>query len=141
MSFWKKVKKDLTKGIKSGLGLGKRGKSSRGAKKSDSITRAMDRRPQIAKRKEKLEKALLELGRRIHSLKGQVKNPLDDKKVKEIFSAIKELEQRAIIVRPKRKSPPRKATKKTGKKTAKKKTTKKKTARKKTAKKARRRKS
>ncbi|HAK58823.1 MAG TPA: hypothetical protein DCO77_00340 [Nitrospiraceae bacterium] len=140
MSFWKKVKKDFSKGIKSGLGLGKGRKSSRGKKTSDSITRAMDRRPQIAKRKEKLEKAFLELGRRIHSLKGQAKNPLDDKKVKEIFSAIKELEQRVIIVKPKRKSSPRKATKKAGKKTARKKVTKKKAARKKTAKKARRRK-
>ena len=123
MSLWKKVKRDVEEGIKKSLEFVK--KESKAEKiRAEKRARAVERQPQLSRRKDKMQKELCELGSRVYALRGQRKNPLEDKKVGEIIARIKTIEQAAIVVAPKRK-PAAKKTAKKAKKKAKKKTAKK----------------
>ena len=115
MGLWKKVKRDVEEGIKKSLEFVK--KESKAEKiRTEKRARAVERQPQLSRRKDKMQKEFCELGSRVYALRGQRNNPLEDKKVREIVARIKTIEQEAIVVAPKRKSAAKKTAKKAKKK-------------------------
>ena len=118
MSLWKKVKRDVEEGIKKSLEFVK--KESQAEKiRAEKRARAVERQPQLSRRKDKMQKEFCELGSRVYALRGQRNNPLEDKKVKEIIARLKTIEQAAIVVAPKRKPAAKRTAKKTKKKSKK----------------------
>lgn len=108
MNFWEKVKKDIQKGVKEGIGIVKEGAIAVKVKAGE-LTEEGKRRYKIFELKTKVQRELSELGGRVYDLSSKVKNPMLDKKVKAIVARVKKLEARVTKLEGK-KVAPRKAT-------------------------------
>ncbi len=93
MDLWNKVKSDIQKGIKEGVGLVKEGVSVV-KDKAEELTEEGKKKFRIFELKTKVQKEISELGGRVYDLRTKTKNPMSDSKVKAIISRIKKIEAR-----------------------------------------------
>ncbi len=91
MDFWEKVKADIRKGIREGVGLVKEG-AAVVKEKAEELTEEGKKRLRILDLKMKAEGQLSELGGRVYAISPEKKNPASDSKVKAIIARIKKLE-------------------------------------------------
>ena len=91
MDFWERVKKDLQRGIKEGIGIVKEGVTIVKAKAGE-LTEEGKKRLKIFELKTKVQREISELGGKVYDLSAKAKNPLLDSKVKAVISRIKKLE-------------------------------------------------
>jgi peptidoglycan hydrolase CwlO-like protein len=91
MNFWEKVKKDIRKGIKEGIGIVKEG-ATVVREKAEELTEEGKKRIKIFDLKTKVQKEISELGGKVYDLSSKVKNPMLDSKVKAAVARIKKLE-------------------------------------------------
>jgi hypothetical protein len=93
MDFWDKIKVDIQKGIREGVGLVKEGVSVvRDA--AEELTEEGKKKLRIFELKTKVQKEISELGGRVYDLRTKTKNPMSDSKVKAILSRIEKIEAR-----------------------------------------------
>jgi hypothetical protein len=91
MDFWDKIKVDIQKGIREGVGLVKEGVSVvRDA--AEELTEEGKKKLRIFELKTKVQKEISELGGRVYDLRTKTKNPMSDSKVKAILSRIEKIE-------------------------------------------------
>ena len=114
MDFWEKIKSDIQKGIKEGIGIVKEG-AIVVRTKAEEITEEGKKRLKVFELKTKVQRDLSELGGKVYSLSAKGKNPLLDSKVKAVITRVKKAEARIVTLEGK---------KVTSGKTAKKRTTK-----------------
>jgi hypothetical protein len=93
MDFWEKVKRDIQKGIKEGIGIVKEGVTVARAK-AEELTEEGKRRLELFKLQTKVEREISELGGKVYELSSGQKNPLHDRNVKTMVGRIKKLETR-----------------------------------------------
>lgn len=91
MDFWEKIKSDIQKGIKEGIGMVKEGVTVAKAK-AEELTEEGKRRLKIFELKTKVQREISELGGKVYDLSEKIKNPMLDRKVKTIITRIKKLE-------------------------------------------------
>jgi peptidoglycan hydrolase CwlO-like protein len=91
MDFWERVKKDLQRGIKDGIGIVKEGVTIVKAKAGE-LTEEGKKRLKIFELKTKVQREISELGGKVYDLSSKAKNPLFDRKVKAVIARIKKLE-------------------------------------------------
>jgi len=91
MDFWNKIKTDIRKSIKEGVGLVKEG-ASVVMEKAEELTEEGKKRLKLFELKTKVEREISELGGRVYDIRSTVKNPMADGKVKAIIARIKKLE-------------------------------------------------
>lgn len=93
MDFWEKIRIDIQKGIKEGVGLVKEGVSVvRGA--AEELTEEGQKKLRLFGLKTKVHQEISELGGRVYDLRKKTKNPMSDSKVKAILSRIERIEAR-----------------------------------------------
>lgn len=113
MDFWNKVKADIQKGIKEGVGLLKEGVSAV-KEKAGELTEEGKKQLKLFELKTKVQKEISELGGRVYDIKATAKNPMLDGKVKAIISRIKKLETQIVnFEKPKKEATKKAASKKT----------------------------
>jgi hypothetical protein len=91
MDFWEKVKRDIRKGIKEGIGIVSEGVTVV-RQKADELTEEGKRRLKLFELQTKVQRETAELGGRVYDLSSKKKNPMLDSKVKAVVSRIKKLE-------------------------------------------------
>ena len=91
MDFWEKIKNDIQKGIKEGIGMVKEGVTVAKAK-AEGLTEEGKRRLKIFELKTKVHREISELGGRVYDLSEKLKNPMLDRKVKAVIARIKKFE-------------------------------------------------
>jgi peptidoglycan hydrolase CwlO-like protein len=111
MNFWEKIKKDIRKGIKEGIGIVKEG-ATVVREKAEELTEEGKKRIKIFDLKTKVQKEISELGGKIYDLSSKVKNPMLDSKVKSAVARIKKLETQIAGLEGKIKIVPKKAARK-----------------------------
>jgi len=93
MDFWDKIKVDIQKGIKEGVGLVREGVSVvRDA--AEELSEEGKKKLRLFELKTKVQKEISELGGRVYDLRTKTKNPMSDSKVKAILSRIEKIEAR-----------------------------------------------
>jgi peptidoglycan hydrolase CwlO-like protein len=95
MDFWEKIKSDIQKGIKEGIGIVKEGVTVV-KEKAEEISGEGKRRLKIFELKTKVQREISDLGGRVYALSAKVKNPMLDKKVTAVLSRIKKLESQIM---------------------------------------------
>jgi hypothetical protein len=93
MDFWDKVKSDIQKGIKEGVGFVKEGVSVV-REKAEELTEEGKKRLSVFELKTKVHREISELGGRVYDIRVKVKNPMSDSRVKAIISRVKKLEDK-----------------------------------------------
>jgi len=123
MSFWGKIKKDIQKGFQEGMLLAKEGVTVVKEKVGD-LTEEGKKKYKLYALKARVQKEIAELGGKIYELSSKVRNPMTDKKVKDIVAKIKKLEDQILTLEGKIKkvTPKKAATRKTTRKTTTRKT-------------------
>ncbi len=123
MSFWSKIKKDIQRGFQEGMLLAKEG-ATVVKEKVGEMTEEGKKKYKLYALKARVQKEVTELGGKIYELSSKVRNPMTDKKVKEIVGKIKKLEDQILTLEGKIKKAATKkaATRKTTRKTTTKKT-------------------
>lgn len=91
MDFWEKVKKDIQRGVREGIGVVREGAIAV-KEKAEELTEEGKRQYKIYALKTKVQKEIAELGGRVYDLSSKVKNPMLDRKVEAILSRVKKLE-------------------------------------------------
>jgi hypothetical protein len=91
MDFWEKVKRDIQKGIKEGIGIVSEGVTVV-KEKAGELTEEGKRRLKLFELQTKVQKETAELGGKVYDLSSKMKNPMLDSKVKAVVSRIKKLE-------------------------------------------------
>lgn len=91
MDFWNKIKSDIRKGLKEGLGLVREG-ASVVMEKAEELTEEGKKRLKLFELKTRVEREISELGGRVYDIRSAVKNPMTDSKVKAIIARTKKLE-------------------------------------------------
>jgi len=91
MEFWEKVKRDIQKGIKEGIGMVSEGVTVV-RQKADQLTEEGKRRLKLFELQTKVQKETAELGGRVYDLSSKKKNPMLDSKVKAVVSRLNKLE-------------------------------------------------
>lgn len=134
MSFWTKIKKDIQKGFQDGILLVKEG-AAVVKEKAEVMTEEGKKRYKLYALKAKVQKEISDLGGKIYELSSRMRNPMGDKKVKDIIGKIKKLEMQILKIEGKEKEAKKAPARKTASKkvTAKKKTTTRKTTTRKVA--------
>jgi len=93
MDFWDKIKVDIQKGIKEGVGLVREGVSVvRDA--AEELSEEGKKKLRLFELKTKVQKEISGLGGRVYDLRTKTKNPMSDSKVKAILSRIEKIEAR-----------------------------------------------
>ena len=93
MDFWDKIKVDIQKGIKEGVGLVREGVSVvRDA--AEELSEEGNKKLRLFELKTKVQKEISGLGGRVYDLRTKTKNPMSDSKVKAILSRIEKIEAR-----------------------------------------------
>jgi hypothetical protein len=93
MEFWDKIKVDIQKGIREGIGLVKEGVSVvRDA--AEELTEEGKKKLRMFELKTKVQREISELGGRVYAMRTKTKNPMSDSKVKAILSRIVKIEAR-----------------------------------------------
>ena len=111
MNFWDKVKADIQRGVKEGVGLVREGVAVV-REKAEEITEEGKKRLRIFDLQTKVQKEIMELGGKVYDLRAKVKNPMMDKKVQAIIGRIKKLEAKILKLEGSQKGPAKKATRK-----------------------------
>ncbi len=109
MDFWEKIKNDVQKGIKEGIGMVKEGVTVVKAK-AEELTEEGKRRLKIFELKTKVHREISELGGKVYDLKEKLKNPMLDKKIRAIIARIKKLEAQIAKLEGRQKGTSRKKT-------------------------------
>jgi len=91
MDFRERVKKDLQRRIKGGIGIVKEGVTIVKAKAGE-LTKEGKKRLKLFELKTKVRREISELGGKVYDLSAKPKNPLLDSKVKAIIARIRKLE-------------------------------------------------
>lgn len=91
MDFWNKIKSDVRRGIKEGVGLMREGASVM-MEKAEELTEEGRKKLKLFELKTRVEREISELGGRVYDIKSTVKNPMTDSKVKAIIARTKKLE-------------------------------------------------
>lgn len=91
MDFWEKVKKDIQKGIREGIGIVQEGVTVV-KEKAGELTEEGKKRLRIFDLKTKVQREISELGGHVYDLSSRVRNPMVNAKVKAVVSRIKKLE-------------------------------------------------
>lgn len=91
MDFWKKIKSDIQKGLKEGVGIVKEGVTVV-REKAEELSVEGKRRLKIFELQTKVQREIAELGGKVYDLSSKMRNPLLDKKVKAILTRVKKLE-------------------------------------------------
>jgi hypothetical protein len=93
MSFWQRIKKDLEKGVKSGVSIIKEG--AQGAKeKVEELSEEAKIQYEISVLESKVHTWMTELGGRVYEVSHSLKNPMLDTKVKMMVTRISKLQAR-----------------------------------------------
>ena len=114
MDFWEKVKNDIQKGIKEGIGIVKEGAIVVRAKAGE-LTEEGKKRLKVFELKTKVERDLSELGGKVYALSAKGKNPLLDSKVNAVITRVKKAEARIAVLEGKKAARRKTAGKKTAK--------------------------
>ena len=93
MDFWEKIKSDIQKGIKEGIGIVKEG-AIVVRTKAEELTEEGKKRLKVFELKTKVQKDLSELGGKVYALNAKGKNPLLDSKIKAVIARVKKAEAR-----------------------------------------------
>jgi hypothetical protein len=107
MDFWEKVKKDIQKGIKEGIGIVSEGVTVVKAK-ADELTEEGKRRLKLFELQTKVQKETAELGGKVYDLSSKLKNPMLDSRVKAVVSRIRKLETQMTKLEGRKKASPAK---------------------------------
>jgi len=91
MDFWEKVKRDIQKGIKEGIGIVSEGVTVV-KEKAGELTEEGKKRLKLFELQTRVQKETAELGGKVYDLSSKLKNPMMDSKVKAVVSRIKKLE-------------------------------------------------
>jgi hypothetical protein len=97
MDFWQKIKSDVRKGIKEGIGIVREGVTVVKTKAGE-LTDEGKRQLRIYELKTKVQREIAELGGKIYSLSSKMKNPMLDNKVKAVMTRIKKLEAQILKI-------------------------------------------
>jgi hypothetical protein len=111
MDFWQKIKNDIQKGIREGVGIVREGVTVAKAK-AEELTEEGKRRLKIFELKTKVQREISELGGRVYAVSDKLKNPMLDKKAKAVIARIRKLEAQIAKLEGKKKAAFRKATRK-----------------------------
>jgi hypothetical protein len=93
MDFWEKIKSDIQKGIKDGIGIVKEG-AIVVKTKAEELTEEGKKRLKVFELKTKVQRDLSELGGKVYALSAKGKNPLFDSKVKAVITRVNKAEAR-----------------------------------------------
>lgn len=114
MTFWDKIKKDLSKGIKEGMAAMKEG-AEYVKVKAGELTEEGKRRVDLFELKSKVQRDFEALGGQVYHLHTQKKQPMNDAKVKAVLNRIRKLESKiARLEKPGGSRPSAKRKKATG---------------------------
>lgn len=91
MEFWDKIKIDIQKGLKEGIGMVREGVTVV-REKAEELTEEGKKRLKLFELKTKVQREVSELGGRVYAIGSKVKNPMVDKKVNAIVARIKKIE-------------------------------------------------
>ncbi len=97
MDFWQKIKSDVQKGIKEGIGIVREGVTVVKTKAGE-LTEEGKRQLKIFELKTKVQKEIAELGGKVYSISAKMKNPMLDNKVKAVMTRIKKLEAKLVKI-------------------------------------------
>ena len=105
MDFWEKVKRDIRKGIKEGIGIVSEGVTVV-REKAGELTEEGKKRLKLFDLQTRVQKETAELGGRVYDLSSRVKNPMMDGKVKTVITRIRKLETQIARLEGKKKATP-----------------------------------
>jgi hypothetical protein len=91
MDFWEKIKGDIQKGIREGIGIVKEG-AIVVRTKAEELTEEGKKRLKVFELKTKVQRDLSELGGKVYALSAKEKNPLLDKRVKAVMDRVRKVE-------------------------------------------------
>lgn len=114
MDFWEKIKSDIQKGIREGIGIVKEGAIVVRAK-AEELTEEGKKRLKVFELKTKVQRDLSELGGKVYAISAKGKNPLLDSKVKALITRVKKAEARIVTLEGKKAASVKAAKKKTAK--------------------------
>lgn len=97
MDFWQKIKSDVRKGIKEGIGIVREGVTVVKTKAGE-LTDEGKRQLRIYELKTKVQREIAELGGKVYSVSSKMKNPMLDNKVKAVMARIKKLEAQILKI-------------------------------------------
>jgi hypothetical protein len=97
MDFWQKIKSDVRKGIKEGIGIVREGVTVVKTKAGE-LTEEGKRQLKIYELKTKVQREIAELGGKVYSVSSKMKNPMLDNKVKAVMARIKKLEAQILKI-------------------------------------------
>ncbi len=93
MTFWDKVKKDVSKGVKEGMAAMKEG-AEYVKVKAGELTDEGKRRMELFELKSKVQRDFEALGGQVYHLHTQKKQPMTDAKVKTVLNRIRKFESK-----------------------------------------------
>lgn len=111
MDFWQKIKSDVQKGIKEGIGIVREGVTVVKTKAGE-LTDEGKRQLKIYELKTKVQREIAELGGKVYSISSKMKNPMLDSRVKAVMGRIKKLEAQIVKIEDAKKKAPRRTAKK-----------------------------
>jgi len=114
MDFWEKIKSDIQKGIKEGIGIVKEG-AIVVRTKAEELTEEGKKRLKVFELKTKVQRDLSELGGKVYALSAKGKNPFLDSKVKAVIARVKKAEARIVTLERKKAASGKTAKKRTAK--------------------------
>ena len=114
MDFWEKIKSDIQKGIREGIGIVKEG-AIVVRTKAEELTEEGKKRLKVFELKTKVQRDLSELGGKVYALSAKGKNPLLDSKVKAVIARVKKAEARIVTLEGKKAASGKTAKKQTAK--------------------------
>jgi len=114
MDFWEKIKSDIQKGIREGIGIVKEG-AIVVRTKAEELTEEGKKRLKVFELKTKVQRDLSELGGKVYALSAKGKNPLLDSKVKAVITRVKKAEARIVTLEGKKAAPAKTAKKRSTK--------------------------
>jgi hypothetical protein len=114
MDFWEKIKSDIQKGIREGIGIVKEG-AIVVRTKAEELTEEGKKRLKVFELKTKVQRDLSELGGKVYAISAKGKNPLLDSKVKAVITRVKKAEARIVILEGKKAASAKTAKKRTAK--------------------------
>jgi hypothetical protein len=114
MDFWEKIKSDIQKGIREGIGIVKEG-AIVVRTKAEELTEEGKKRLKVFELKTKVQRDLSELGGKVYAISAKGKNPLLDSKVKAVITRVKKAEARIVTLEGKKAASVKTAKKRTAK--------------------------
>lgn len=111
MVFWKKVKRDIQRGIKEGVSYVTEGATAV-KKRVKRLTKERKNIIKLYELQSQVQKEMAELGGRIYDLSSKKKNPMLDRKVQTISARINRLEAKIARLENRIKKAPKKVSQK-----------------------------